>query len=157
MRLVRHTQLVAIVVAAIGALACLAGYGFLPWAYAKDDPVTYSDIGEAARDYGFKDKVFTEAYFAWMGWAVLLAVLVVVLLLALGKKPTGVNPRVLRPLLAAGTIAAVLAHLYAVSDLDGDFAIGAYAVGLGLVLAALATLLPLRSSARMLMAAPVRG
>src|SRR3546814_6533412 len=54
----------------VGALLCFAGFAFLPWA----EDVSFNDIGEVARDEGFTDHVYSEAYFGWLGW-VLLALL----------------------------------------------------------------------------------
>lgn len=146
--LLRHsTQVVAIVLTSIAAVLCLAGYGFLTWA-TSGDTVTFSEIGEAARDQGFGDRVVAEAYFGWLGWVVLLFVAAATLLVALGKKPTGVNPRVVRPIVAVGAAGALVLHLVALGQLDGDLGIAAYAVGLGLGLALLGALLPLRTTAR---------
>lgn len=146
--LLRHTtQVVAIVLTSIAAVLCLAGYGFLSWS-TSGETVTFSEIGEAARDQGFGDRVVAEAYFGWCGWVVLLFVAAATLLVALGKKPAGVDPRVVRPIVAVGAAGALLLHLVALGQLDGDLGIAAYAVGLGLGLALLGALLPLRTTAR---------
>lgn len=155
-QLLRHTtQVSAVVLTGLAAALCLAGYGFLPWA----TETTFSDIGEAAREYGFDDKPVTEAYFAWLGWAILLATVVMVVLVGLGRRPSGVNPKALRPVLAIGSIGCGLLHLWMMIDLGAEgaeFDVGTYAVALGLTLAVIGTLLPLRTSARM-MAGPYPG
>lgn len=145
--LLRHTtQVVAIVLAAFATVLCVAGYGFLSW--APSGSITFSDLGESARDLGFPDQPFAEAYFAWLGWVLLLWVVVVTVLLALGKKPAGVNPRVLRPILAVGSGLALVAHLVVLGELSGDPGPAAYVVGVGLLAAVVGTLLPLRTTAR---------
>lgn len=146
--MLRHTtQVVAIVLTSIATVLCVAGYGFVSWA-SGGDTVTFSDLGEVARDRGFGDQAFAEAYFGWLGWVVLLFVAAATLLVVLGKKPAGVNPRVVRPIVVIGSGLALVAHLAALVELDGDFGPAPYLVGLGLGLALLGALLPLRTTAR---------
>lgn len=136
------TQLAAVVVTGLAALLCLAGYLFLPWSKKVD----FSDLSDAFREYGNGDKPITEAYFGWLGWVALVMVVAVAVVVALGRRPTGVNPRRLRPFLVGATGVAALLHVWVMIDTDGaDFGNGAYAVALGLVLAVVGTALPLRT------------
>lgn len=147
---VRRTQVVALVLTLLGVLLGFAGYGFLSWS-ASGDSVTFSEIGDAARDIGFDDKPVIEAYFAWLGWVVLLLVVVTAALVGAGLKPV-MNPVVVRPILAAAMIGSLLLHLWVLVDLGGNLdslGPGVWAVTVGLALAALGTILPLRTTARM--------
>ncbi|KRF13921.1 hypothetical protein ASG90_14005 [Nocardioides sp. Soil797] len=140
----------AIVSAAVGAVLCFAGYGFLPW--GKD--TTFSDIGEAAREYGFKDQPFVESYFAWLGWAILALTVVVVGLLVLGRTTTAVKAGVLRPILIILGLAMLASHAWmwvVLADDGAEFEVGAYAVALGLLLTLLAALVPPRTSAHVML------
>lgn len=139
----RTTQVVAIVLTSLGALICFAGYGFLPWG----PDASYSEVGEAVREHGLDGRPVTEAYFAWLGWVILLGLVATVVLVSLGRRPS-VNASVVRPLVATGTVVAGLVHAWVVLDSEA-LDIAQVAVGLGLLLSALSAILPLRTSVRM--------
>lgn len=157
-RLVRHTtQVGAVVVGSIGAALAIAGYTFLPWGSGGGDSVLFADISEVARDTGFGDNELTEAYFAWLGWIALVLLVAVAVVLALGRKPRGISPKVARPVLSVLMIVVTAVHWLVVLDASsdlGDFDIGAHAVGLGLVLATIGVLVPLRARTRVLIGGP---
>lgn len=148
--LTRRTQLVAVVLAALGAVLCLAGYGFLSWSTGGGDTVTFSDVGEAARDVGFgSGKEIAEAYFAWLGWALLVVAIAAAVMLAVGR--TGrASPKTMRPILAIAMAVAVLVHLVAMFQFEAELSIAVAAVSTGLGLSLLGALLPLRTTARVL-------
>lgn len=138
-----RTQLGAVILTGLAALLCFAGYVFLHWG----KKTTFADISSATREYGFDDKPISEAYFAWLGWVVLLMVIGAAVVVLLGRIATVLNPRRMRPIVGSGAVLAVLVHLWTMIDMeDADFGIGFYATALGLVLAAVGSLLPLRSS-----------
>lgn len=142
------TQLAALILTGVAAVLCFAGYVFLPW--GRD--VSFNDISDATREFGLEGKPVTEAYFAWLAWLLLLMALAVAVGVAVGKRPGVVNAKKLRPYLAGGSIFALLIHLWVMIDLNGegaDLGVGTYAVALGLLLAVVGTLLPLRMSAPM--------
>lgn len=141
------TNVSAIVGGAFGAVLCLVGYGFLPWG----EDTTFSDIGKAAREYGFKDQPLIEAYFAWLGWAILALSVVVLVLLTLGRSTTALKPSMMRPILGIASLVAAACHAWmwiVLADDGAQFEIGAYAVALGLLLTVIAALAPLRRSVR---------
>lgn len=140
-------------VAGLGAVLCLAGYGFLPWG----PDTTFAEISDSIREHGLEDKPLTEAYFAWLGWAFLVAVAVVAVLVGLGRKPSGVRPKALRPYLAGTALVLTGVHLWVLVDLlneGGELDAGSVAVTAGLALTTLGSLLPLRVSAPMLLGGP---
>lgn len=146
-RLVRRTQVVAIVLMAFAAALGVAGYGFLPWGSAGSDWVTFAEVSDAAREHGFGDKHLAEAYFGFAGWLLLGLLLIEALVMALGRKPV-LNPVGTRPILVLVSIAAGLLHVFALAEVSADYDIGSYTVGLAFVLAVIGALLPLRTSAR---------
>ncbi|WP_134767373.1 hypothetical protein [Nocardioides sp. 1609] len=135
------TQPVAVVLTALAAVLCLAGYGVLPWA----TDVTFSDISDAAREYG-GDSAVVEAYFGWVGWALLLFSVGVAVVVALGRRGRAVNPRAARPILVAATAAGLAVHVVAVIDID-TVDVGLLATSAGLAVSLLGVLLPLRTTA----------
>ncbi|QCW51350.2 hypothetical protein FE634_14740 [Nocardioides dongxiaopingii] len=136
------TQPVAVVLAALAAVLCLAGYGFLPWA----TDVTFADISDATREYGGGDDPVAEAYFGWLGWALLLGSGVVAVLVALGRRGRSVSPRAVRPFLVLVMAGGLLVHLVAVVDVD-TLDVGLLATSAGLAASLLGALLPLRTTA----------
>src|SRR3546814_6717525 len=103
----RHTTTVwAILLTTVGALLCFAGFAFLPWA----EDVSFNDIGEVARDEGFTDHVYSEAYFGWLGWVLLALLVVVMVLVVLGVRPFGIRPHRARPIVATTAFLDLVAH-----------------------------------------------
>jgi len=151
--LAHRTQMVAVVLTSLAGALCLLGYAVLPWASGNGDSASFYDIGDAVREYGGGDDALIEAYFAALGWIFLLVVLGAVALVALGRRGTGVNAKLMRPILVGAMVVMVLVHLYALYESGADlfdYDVGAHAVTLGLLLGFLGTILPLRRSTRVL-------
>ncbi|HEY9562962.1 MAG TPA: hypothetical protein VIR30_04255 [Nocardioides sp.] len=146
----RHTTTVwAILLTTVGALLCFAGFAFLPWA----EDVSFNDIGEVARDEGFTDHVYSEAYFGWLGWVLLALLVVVMVLVVLGVRPFGIRPHRARPIVATTAFLALVAHFGMLIDLDAvgaDLGVAVWTVTLGFLASAIGALLPLRIRVRKL-------
>jgi hypothetical protein len=140
-----RTQVVAVVLSAVGAALCVAGYGFLDWS-SRGGSVTFSDLGEAARSGGPGGDAYAEAYFGWLGWVVLVWTVVVLVLLVLGRG--SMNPVPVRPLVAIGSGLALLAHLAALVAIEDSGGVAGVAVAIGLAVSTLAALLPPRLTAQ---------
>lgn len=151
------THVAAAVVGGLATVLAFAGYVFLSWG-TGGPTVTFAEIGDAVRDQGLGDALVAEAYFAGLGWLVLLWLLAATVLLALAARPSGLGARALRPVVVAATVLALLLHLWALFELTdggGDLGVGAHAVTLGLGTALLAAVLPLRTTARVVTVTPV--
>jgi hypothetical protein len=102
-----------VVLAGIGAILLILSFTGLNWLGRSGPNASFSDIHDATKNL---DKALPKAYFGWLGWALLAAVIVVAIL---ANMPLGSSVNILRALGLLIGLAAMAITLFALHSASG--------------------------------------